>query len=112
MSHVTAAYEADGWTVEDVSRRKVGWDVTCRRAGDERHVDIKGCSGSRPVVLLTLTRSRQPRDQHWVLEVAIRAVVAPAMTEYGHCCGRPRSGALGLPSGPVRLALTQPDPGA
>jgi hypothetical protein len=83
MSHVTAAYEADGWTVEDVSRRKVGWDVTCRRAGDERHVDIKGCSGSRPVVLLTLTRSRQPRDQHWVLEVAIRAVVAPAMTEYG-----------------------------
>jgi len=84
MDHVTAAYEADGWTVEDVSRRKVGWDVTCRRGGDERHVEIKGCSGSRPAVLLTVNELETAgRDPHWVLAVVVRAVVAPAMTEYG-----------------------------
>jgi hypothetical protein len=82
--HVTAAYEADGWTIEDVSRCKVGWDVTCRRGGDERHVEIKGCSGSKPAVLLTVNELKTAeRDPHWVLAVVVRAVVAPAMTEYG-----------------------------
>ncbi len=65
MKHVTAAYEAGGWTVEDVSRRKVGWDVTCRRGGDERHVEIKGCSGSRPAVMLTVNELETARrDPH------------------------------------------------
>lgn len=84
MEHVTSAYEADGWTVEDVSGRKVGWDVTCRRGSDERHVEVKGCSGSKPAVMLTVNELETAgRDPHWVLAVVVRAVVAPAMTEYG-----------------------------
>lgn len=55
---VTENYEADGWTVTSVEAEKVGWDLTAERDVEIRHIEVKGASGSRPVVLLTANEHR------------------------------------------------------
>jgi hypothetical protein len=83
MDLVASTYVERGWTPQDVSTRKVGWDITMRRDNDELHVEVKGVSGSKPTVLLTrnehLTAGTDPA---WHLAVVTQALTSPTLTEY------------------------------
>lgn len=83
MDRVSDAYDAAGWTVDDVSRDRVGWDLTASRDGRVRHIEVKGLSGHRPSVLLTRTEYEKAcDDSDWTLAVVTRALHQPTMTEY------------------------------
>lgn len=74
-----------GWSYEDVSSDKVGWDITFRHkpSGQVAHVEVKGVSGDRPSVLLTANEIRTAEsDPNWHLAVVTRAVREPVVTEY------------------------------
>lgn len=72
-----------GWAYEDVSMQKVGWDITCTRDADERHVEVKGVSGRHPSVLLTRNEiDKAAGDPLWSLVVVTQALVAPVVHEF------------------------------
>jgi hypothetical protein len=84
MDAVSQVYGADGWDVEDVSRQKTGWDLTCtHKDGRIAKVEVKGVSGQRPCVLLTPNEVRTAKtEEDWVLAVVTRALRAPEVIEF------------------------------
>lgn len=75
----------DAWHVEDVSARKLGWDIpfTNRANLSVRCVEVKGVSGTEPVVLLTANELRAANESDsWWLAVVIRARTDPHVVEY------------------------------
>lgn len=91
MDLVTSTYTERGWTLQDVSARKVGWDITMRRGVDELHMEVKGVSGSKPTILLTRNEHATARnDPFWRLAVVTQALTSPTLTEYEaiHVLGR------------------------
>lgn len=80
-------YLRNDWnaSVEDVSAENLGWDLTATmRDGSEWHVEVKGVSGVRPVVLLTSNEWRTAqRDPSWELAVVTNALSdKPIVTVY------------------------------
>lgn len=68
-------YENEGWICEDVGSRQLGWDITVRRDGQERHVEVKGVGGGRPSILLTRHEYDTARsDAQWELIVVTAAL--------------------------------------
>lgn len=83
VAAVTADYEQRGWTVRDVSAKKLGWDLECTRSQTDR-VEVKGLSGRATTVLLTANEIRAAREQQrWRLAVVTRALTSPALSYYG-----------------------------
>lgn len=83
MHLVAATYRDRGWTVEDVSARKVGWDLTARQAGAQLHLEVKGVSGSKPTILLTRNEhATAGTDPAWRLAVVIQALTSPTLAEF------------------------------
>lgn len=83
MDLVTSTYRERGWTPHDVSRVKVGWDLTMRRGSDELHIEVKGVSGSKPTVLLTHNEhSTAATDSRWRIAVVTQALTSPTLTEF------------------------------
>ncbi len=83
MDLVASTYLELGWATHDVSARRVGWDVTVRRGEVERHLEVKGVSGSKPTVLPTRNEhSTAATDPHWRLAVVTQALTSPTLTEY------------------------------
>jgi hypothetical protein len=83
MELVAASYRDRGWDVEDVSARKEGWDLTARRAGDERHLEVKGVSGTKPTILLTHNEhAKAGTDSTWRLAVVTQALTSATLTEF------------------------------
>ena len=83
METVTREYVERGWTPHDVSALKVGWDITVRRGAEELHVEVKGVSGSKPVVLLTRNEhATAAADPLWRLAVVTQALTSPTLSEY------------------------------
>ncbi|HUW77508.1 MAG TPA: DUF3883 domain-containing protein [Candidatus Nanopelagicaceae bacterium] len=79
MALVAAHYEAKGYLVEDVSARKLGWDLTATSKKDKniRHIEVKGVSGNSPKVFLTRNESRKARENPlWELAIVINALSA------------------------------------
>ncbi len=84
MKHVVEVFTSDGWADDDVSHRNLGWDITFRRGHEERHVEVKGCSGPRPAIILTANEHRcSQTDDVWLLAVVTRALVAPSVQVFG-----------------------------
>ncbi len=84
IKHVIGVFTSDGWAPDDVSHRNLGWDITFRRGHEERHVEVKGCSGPRPVIILTANEHRSSQtDDAWLLAVVTRALVAPSAQVFG-----------------------------
>lgn len=86
MEAVMRYYESK-WdaAVDDVSSRNLGWDLTVTTpAGDEWHVEVKGVSGSLPIVLLTPNECRTAQgDDAWELAVVTQALGDhPVVTVY------------------------------
>lgn len=71
------------WEHSDVSSRRCGWDLTFRRGLDEIHAEVKGVSGPKPAVLLTINEWNKAMDDSvWCLVVVTRALVAPDVVVY------------------------------
>lgn len=87
MAAVCDFYERGGWQVEDVSRDRLGWDLTCTSPGGEiARVEVKGLRGDRPIVLLTANEIRSAaNDEGWSLAVVTRALSDPRVTEFEAC---------------------------
>ena len=63
--------------------RKLGWDITARRAGDELHLEVKGVSGMKPTILLTRNEhARAGTDPSWQLAVVTQALTSATLTEF------------------------------
>lgn len=67
----------EGWQYEDVSADNRGWDITFRRDEEQIHAEVKGVSGSKPVVLLTANEQRAAaKDPCWQLVIVTHALLA------------------------------------
>jgi hypothetical protein len=84
MAAVREFYQSGDWQVQDVSRDKLGWDLTCTSPdGEIARVEVKGVRGDRPTVLLTANEIRSAtNDEGWVLAVVTRALSDPRVTEF------------------------------
>lgn len=74
MDAVIAHYA--GWSCRDVSMDKVGWDIEfTHQSGEVAKVEVKGLSGSRPTVLLTVNELNAAKtDPEWILALVTRAL--------------------------------------
>lgn len=78
-------FYGDDWESKDVSPYKVGWDITfTHKTGPESYkVEVKGVSGSQPIVLLTANELRAAEaEPEWILAVVTRALSDPQVVEY------------------------------
>ena len=83
MNLVASTYTEQGWTPEDVSAAKVGWDITVCRGDEELHLEVKGVSGTKPSVLLTRNEhATAGTDPAWRLAVVTQALTSPTLSEY------------------------------
>ena len=83
MDLVASAYRDQGWDVEDVSAAKLGWDITAHRPGEVRHLEVKGVSGAKPVILLTRNEHATAIAQtNWRLAVVTQALTSPTLREF------------------------------
>lgn len=84
MAEVIQFYGTD-WGYKDVSADKVGWDITFthRMTGEVVRVEVKGVSGTQPIVLLTANEIRAAENQPgWYLAVVTSALNKPRVAEY------------------------------
>jgi hypothetical protein len=83
---VTEVLEKAGYEVADVSRRKLGWDLTVfllSSPDQARHVEVKGVSSGTPKVLLTANELKKAEsDKLWELAVVTNALTKPKVTFY------------------------------
>ncbi len=79
--HVVARYfQRRGWKVADVSGEKRGYDLLCRRRGEERHVEVKGISGRRVQFPITANERRAwEEDPRFVLAVVTEVLRSPKL---------------------------------
>lgn len=69
MEATRRALEAEGWTVEDVSRER-SFDFLCERQGEELRVEVKGTRGGSGEILVTANEVQHARD-HGAVALAI-----------------------------------------
>ena len=84
MAEVIQFYGTD-WKYKDVSADKVGWDITFthKKTGEVVRAEVKGVSGTQPIVLLTANEIRAAENQAgWYLAVVTSALNKPKVTEY------------------------------
>jgi len=67
------------WAWEDVGLQKVGWDLTgTHPSGTVARVEVKGVSGSAPIILLTKHEWDVAKaDKGWILAVVTNALTNP-----------------------------------
>ena len=53
LYHVKRHFKAQGWAVRDVSSENRGYDLLCKRSGEERHVEVKGARGDGQQFIIT-----------------------------------------------------------
>lgn len=72
---------AQDWNVEDVQAANLGWDLTARREGHVRRVEVKG-GGTRAItLLLTANEYRAAREGHsWEVALVTNALTEPVLT--------------------------------
>lgn len=83
MDLVTVTYREQGWEVSDVSAQKVGWDLTARREAEEVHLEVKGVSATKPIILLTRNEHvTASTDPNWRLALVTQALTSATLTEF------------------------------
>ncbi|WP_406478467.1 protein NO VEIN domain-containing protein [Streptomyces sp. NBC_01615] len=63
-----AQYEQQGWTVERLGKP---YDLHCTRAGEERHVEVKGTTGAATSVDLTINEVEHARNPHHTVDLYV-----------------------------------------
>ncbi len=74
MTHVARTFRRSGWTVNDVSSEKHGYDLLCKRDRSQLHVEVKGVAGARRQFPITAREKRLwATDTAFVLALVTRA---------------------------------------
>jgi len=77
IRHVTRHFRGNDWTVHDVSKKKLGYDLLCTRGKSSLHVEVKGIAGRNGNSLFTAgERRRWMADQSFVLALVTKAGTA------------------------------------
>ncbi len=80
MGVVRRYFEARDWLVDDISTEDRGYDLLCKRAGKELHVEVKGVKGERAEFLITANEERAWRqDRMFVLALVTEALRDPKL---------------------------------
>ena len=85
MRAVEEHFIAAGYSTEDVSARKLGWDITAIPPTvdeDLRYIEVKGVSGAKPSILLTRGEYNASDDSRWELAVVTNALESPTVNLY------------------------------
>lgn len=53
IKYVTRFLKSENWKVKSVEADRVGYDLLCQQGGKERHVEVKGISGSEVSFIIT-----------------------------------------------------------
>lgn len=70
VARVSATYRSRGWRVRSREAEKIGYDLDVTRAGESRHVEVKGRARGADSVILTSGEWRRARkDPKWTLAV-------------------------------------------
>jgi hypothetical protein len=90
VRHVRKHYVAGGWSVEDVSADRCGYDLRCRRGRTERHVEVKGARGGGQQFIITAGElARWEGDGRFVLAfVGYSLRTSPSLTFFPGKSGR------------------------
>jgi hypothetical protein len=76
-------YEASGWRVQSVETKKVGFDLLCRKARQQLHVEVKGVSGRGSGFILTGGEyQKAASDKRYELCLVESALSAPTITNF------------------------------
>lgn len=65
VSFVKDVFKRDGWEVESVEAYKCGYDLLCVKGREEKHVEVKGVSGTRVAFVITeqeLNQAKEDKD--------------------------------------------------
>ena len=62
VAFVKASFQHNGWHVESVEGEKCGYDLRCRRGHQEKHVEVKGVSGTRVAFVITERELTQAKE--------------------------------------------------
>jgi hypothetical protein len=84
MAEVIKFYGPD-WRHQDVSMKNVGWDITFthRTSREVAKVEVKGVSGSKPIVLLTANEIAAAENEvGWQLAVVTSALSSPKVVKF------------------------------
>jgi hypothetical protein len=74
MREVRRRLERDGWRVQDVNAKRVGFDLDCRRGRDVPHVEVKGVRGPQKQFILTHHEAEVwNQDDHYCLLLVTEA---------------------------------------
>lgn len=78
IDFVAAHFQKNGWKVESVESRGCGYDLLCRRKGEEAHLEVKGVSGSDPTFIVTSGEvSRAESDEAFIIVVVTSVLTKP-----------------------------------
>lgn len=83
LRFVRREYERFGYSVRDVSSENRGYDLLCRRRGDEIHAEVKGAraEGHRFVITANELKAWE-RDKRFVLALVARALSKKPSVHY------------------------------
>jgi hypothetical protein len=77
IRHVKNHYKYLGWSVRDVSPENRGYDLLCKRSGEETHVEVKGARGDGQQFIITAREvSTWSNDKRFVLAFVGAALTA------------------------------------
>ncbi|WP_437737379.1 DUF3883 domain-containing protein [Sorangium sp. So ce1335] len=80
MRHAAELYQKAGWTVVDVSKEKLGYDLKCSKQRAEAHVEVKGVSGGRESFIITRGEVEQANDDPAFVLVIVTSALSECPT--------------------------------
>ncbi|MDQ6783619.1 MAG: DUF3883 domain-containing protein [Actinomycetota bacterium] len=84
VDEVRAMLEGEGFSIKDVQKDNVGWDIEATRGSERLLVEVKGTSGRRAVVQLTTNEHRAATvEVDWRLAIVTRALDEPTVRIVG-----------------------------
>jgi hypothetical protein len=71
--------------VRSRERDKIGYDLECHRNGEERHIEVKGISGSELQFILTANEYKQSKNdpKFWLVAVTAAGTKDAAIHSFG-----------------------------
>lgn len=83
LRFVRGRYEQRGYSVRDVSSENRGYDLLCRRKGDEKHVEVKGARAEGQRFVITANEYKAwKQDKRFVLALVTRALSKKPSVHY------------------------------
>ncbi len=77
VKHVTRYFRNQDWSVYNVSSENRGYDLLCKRSGEQRHVEVKGARGEGQQFIVTARELETwTTDKHFVLAFVGNALSA------------------------------------